>query len=62
MKNSLTAVSAFVSDLDKEELLRDEDAADISPVEEEAGRKSIRCASIDNFQGEESDIVIICLV
>ena len=68
MKKRVKDVSTFVSDLDQEILLRDDefDANDIpfqsqSP-EKNCGGSTIRCASIDNFQGEESDIIVISLV
>ncbi|KAL7541149.1 LOW QUALITY PROTEIN: hypothetical protein ACHAXR_010669 [Thalassiosira sp. AJA248-18] len=65
MKRNLSDVTTYVSDLDQEELLRQEEDAeldDVTPKEKKKGTKFVRCASIDNFQGEESDVVIICLV
>ena len=63
MKKSLADVSTYVSDLDREELIEeDAQSEDINQYEEKKGGNSIRCASVDNFQGEESDIVVICLV
>lgn len=65
MKSRLSEVSAYVSDLDQEELLKDDGDDELEGIgrqEEKTGGKNVRCASIDNFQGEESDIVIISLV
>ena len=54
-------VSAYVSELDQMDLLEEEDDVDESEMNS-SDDKSIRCASIDNFQGEESDIVLVSLV
>ena len=64
MRKLMKEVNAFISDLDRAELLRgDEDVGDIEVGQQSRDRnKSIRCSSIDNFQGEESDIVVISLV
>jgi len=64
MKRRMKDVSAYVSDLDQETLLRQEDVndPDMSTVVQAGDENSIRCASIDNFQGEESDIVVTSLV
>ena len=67
MKKRLKDVSTYISDLDQEALSRDEDVnSDEIPrsilSQEQKNEESLRCASIDNFQGEESDIVVISLV
>jgi hypothetical protein len=62
MRRSMNDVNAFVSELDQAELLRDDvDLDDIDP-QEKMGNKQIRCSSIDNYQGEECDIIVISLV
>ena len=55
-------VSAYVSELDQIDLLEKEDDIDDSEMNCSDDDRSIRCASIDNFQGEESDIVLVSLV
>lgn len=54
-------VSAYISELDRMDLLEEEDGIDEDEMSGH-GEKSIRCASIDNFQGEESDVVVVSLV
>ena len=55
-------VSAYISELDQMDLLQEEEEIDESDINACEESKSIRCASIDNFQGEESDIVVVSLV
>lgn len=69
MKETMGDLNAYISELDKEELQRNfeegEDktaSAEVELINIGSKAKSVRCASIDNFQGEESDIVIISLV
>lgn len=63
MKSKLKDVSALVSerDLDDMEDLDPEEAkqAKSEQSKEQATKKIIRCSSIDNYQGEEADIVVI---
>ncbi|KDR65734.1 hypothetical protein GALMADRAFT_106825 [Galerina marginata CBS 339.88] len=47
-----------LNDLDSYELVR---AGLLSPVDAKLARKPLRLATIDNYQGEESDIVIVSL-
>ncbi len=56
-------VNTFVSELDQAELSRD--GVDLEHIESQGkddGDKRIRCSSIDNYQGEECDIIVISLV
>ncbi len=63
MRRSMNDVNAFVSELDQAELLReDADLEDIASQAEKSGKKQIRCSSVDNYQGEECDIIVISLV
>lgn len=64
MKKSMSNVDTYINDLDREELLRDTEEDEIILEDKKQGpaRQRIRCASIDNFQGEESDIIIVSLV
>jgi hypothetical protein len=56
-------VQAYISELDQNDLLQEnEDICNEDELYKGDENKSIRCASIDNFQGEESDIVVISLV
>lgn len=63
LKASMHDVNAYISELDQEviqsDLLEGDDANFVLEANEP---KSIRCSSIDNFQGEESDIVVMSLV
>lgn len=62
MKRAIKDAEAFVSERDIEEL-GDEEGTELSEhVNPEEKRKSVRVSSVDNYQGEESDIVIISLV
>ena len=65
MKSTMSDVNAYISELDREELMRnaeDEEDAFINNTKDYSGRHCVRCASIDNFQGEESDIIVVSLV
>lgn len=63
LKASMQEVNAYVSELDQEVIQTAlSEGADASFVSEPHKPKSIRCSSIDNFQGEESDIVVMSLV
>lgn len=57
-------VSAYISELDQMDLLREggEEELDEDETTVHDDSRSIRCASIDNFQGEESDVVVASLV
>lgn len=62
MRTRMKDTSAYVSELDRQEILDGVEEGgdiDLSSTEE---RKAIRCSSIDNFQGEESDIIVVSLV
>jgi AAA domain len=62
IKANLKEATAAVSERDKEEveLL---DAADIGTDDENGyPTEAVRCSSIDNFQGEEADIIVVSLV
>ena len=58
----LDNVSAYISELDQMDLLQEDDEIEESEINFYEENRSIRCASIDNFQGEESDIVVVSLV
>ena len=64
MRKELSETAAYLSELDirefDEEVLTD--TLDINLLDGHSEKKSVRCASIDNFQGEESDIIIASLV
>ena len=63
MSRSMGEVNTFVSELDQAELLRDDvDLEHIDSQEKNNGDRRIRCSSIDNYQGEECDIIVISLV
>ena len=67
MRATMSDLNAYISDLDKEEIQIDTEEVEEKVDEMESlnnghKSKSVRCASIDNFQGEESDIIIISLV
>jgi AAA domain len=64
VKTRLQEVTTAVSDNDLKELEEEgseNDAADLASTSEQTF-KTVRCSSVDNFQGEEADIVIISLV
>lgn len=61
MRDKMKDTSAYVSELDRQEILDGIDEEDVEfPCT--AQRKAIRCSSIDNFQGEECDIIVVSLV
>lgn len=63
MRRSMNDVNTFVSELDQAELLReDADLEGIDSQAEKTEKKQIRCSSVDNYQGEECDIIVISLV
>jgi hypothetical protein len=63
LKATMQDVNAYVSESDQEVINNDLSESDDAIFELEANEsKSIRCSSIDNFQGEESDIVVMSLV
>ena len=63
MKTKMKDTSAYVSELDREQILNDmEEEDDDFDVTTKETSKAIRCSSIDNFQGEESDIIVVSLV
>eukprot|EP00804_Cyclotella_cryptica_P021863 CCRYP_000836-RA/>CCRYP_000836-RA protein AED:0.40 eAED:0.12 QI:0/0/0/0.5/1/1/6/0/1669 len=55
-------VHAYISELDRMDLLEVDEDVSVHEINDHDDNKSIRCASIDNFQGEESDIVVVSLV
>lgn len=63
MKTNLKEVTAFVSERDAADLEQIE-GADQVDLDNTGSRpaKCVRCSSIDNFQGEEADIIVISLV
>ena len=63
MKQNLSDVMAYVSDSDLREIdvLGVEDSNVVNDLGANAS-KAVRCSSIDNFQGEEANIVIVSLV
>mmetsp|Transcript_4606 Transcript_4606/g.10903 ORF Transcript_4606/g.10903 Transcript_4606/m.10903 type:complete len:1123 (-) Transcript_4606:447-3815(-) len=60
MERELRDVNAFISEKDLEDLEKDgeEELDDFNKAE----NKTVRCSSVDNYQGEESDVVIVSLV
>jgi hypothetical protein len=65
MKTSLKDVEAYISEndlLDLETLGEDPSTELQSQNKEKLRRSHVRVSSVDNFQGEESDIVIVSLV
>ena len=66
MTKNMSETTAYISDLDMQELLDDALDSENTNVSASNGRgdrgRSVRVSSIDNFQGEEADIVIISLV
>jgi AAA domain len=64
VKSRLQEVTAAVSDNDLKELeeeVSENERANFATTSEQTV-KTVRCSSVDNFQGEEADIVIISLV
>jgi len=62
MEKELTDTKGYISDMDLKEL--DDDAMGSYTKKDncKSESKNVRCATVDNFQGEEADIVIISLV
>ncbi|XPS80538.1 hypothetical protein M3J07_012514 [Ascochyta lentis] len=58
MKTLAAENDPFLNDLDSYELIR---AGLLSPAGANISKRRIRISTIDNYQGEESDIVIVCL-
>ncbi|UPX21074.1 uncharacterized protein EKO05_0011278 [Ascochyta rabiei] len=58
MKTLTAENDPFLNDLDSYELIR---AGLLSPAGANISKRRIRISTIDNYQGEESDIVIVCL-
>ncbi|KAG5177742.1 AAA domain-containing protein [Tribonema minus] len=56
LKHALGAIGAFISDMDAADLRRESGA---SPT---GVRRGVRVATVDNYQGEESDIIVASLV
>jgi AAA domain len=62
VKSRLQEVTAAVSDNDLKEV-SENDGADLATAAcSEQTVKTVRCSSVDNFQGEEADIIIVSLV
>ena len=61
VQTQLKEATAVVSDKDRIEL-EDMIGTDNIDQAQGTGKKSVRCSSIDNFQGEEADIVVASLV
>jgi hypothetical protein len=62
MEKDLENIVGYLSDMDLKEM-NEEDIRKIKTLDScEEKKNSLRCATIDNFQGEEADIVIISLV
>lgn len=61
MKEKIAETTAYVSDLDRRDL-EDDDAQELGDGDQNTDNENVRCASIDNFQGEEADIIIASLV
>lgn len=59
VKDEIEHATAFLSEQDYRDL---EDLEDRDVKRDEQCAQSLRCSSIDNFQGEEADIVLISLV
>jgi hypothetical protein len=63
VKTRLKEVMAFVSEHDQKDLdTFYGEGAEVNSPADDIRRNSVRCSSIDNFQGEEADIIIISLV
>eukprot|EP00957_Ditylum_brightwellii_P164180 12500265-Ditylum_brightwellii.AAC.1 len=63
MQTKMKETTAYISELDLNEM----DEEEVHELENDknngAGKgKSVRCASVDNFQGEEADLIVISLV
>ena len=53
MKSKMQDTSAYISDLDQEEILGNmEDEDDAAALNDMSTNKRVRCSSIDNFQGD----------
>jgi superfamily I DNA and/or RNA helicase len=59
MRNTMKDTSAYVSELDQSEMDHFQHDLDVESTDKQ---KAIRCSSIDNFQGEECDIIVVSLV
>ncbi|GAX15209.1 hypothetical protein FisN_12Lh085 [Fistulifera solaris] len=60
VRSSLREAIACVSEQDQRDL---EDIGDENePVNDEVSDRSVRCSTVDNFQGEEADLIVISLV
>ena len=66
MRSHLGEVNTLVSDLDREELVKEGLHEDVDIVVDRPIKSNevegVRVSTVDNYQGEESDIVIISLV
>lgn len=65
LQSRLRDVSAYVGELDQQEIIDNVLTSQDEENENLLGSdspKAIRCSSIDNFQGEESDIIVVSLV
>lgn len=64
VQSSLNEVIAFVSEHDQQDLDEnlEADGSSASASSSTRGRNGIRCSSVDNFQGEEADIIVVSLV
>ena len=62
MKKKTKETSAYMSKLDQKKLEALGD--DLNPIEkyDATYQKNMQCSSVDNFQGEEDDIIIMSLV
>ncbi|CAJ1962034.1 unnamed protein product [Cylindrotheca closterium] len=61
MEKELRDVSAFISEKDLEDFDKDGEEDELNDFNK-AESRTVRCSSVDNYQGEESDIVIASLV
>jgi hypothetical protein len=61
VKGELKEVAVFLGDRDSRDL-EELEGKELTEEQRSFDIKSLRCSSIDNFQGEEADIVIISLV
>jgi len=63
MRAKIKNTTAYISDLDNEAILGNlGENEDPIGLNEEVTKQSVRCSTIDNFQGEESDIIVVSLV
>eukprot|EP00536_Pseudo-nitzschia_multiseries_P007577 jgi/Psemu1/195979/e_gw1.180.79.1 len=61
MRKELQNVDAYISEKDLDEFEGDEQD-ELAGAEKVSKSNTVRCSSVDNYQGEESDIVIASLV